>query len=297
MIDLINSLRGTGVAIITPFKSDFSVDYDVIEKLVDFVIKGGVNYIVVQGTTGEYATLSENEKVKCRKAFINANKGRVPLVIGIGSNYTDYLVDYVSKSDLMEFSAILSVVPYYNKPSQEGIFLHFSKLANSSKVPIILYNVPGRTSCNMEPDTAIKLAKKHKNIIGIKEAKGDLDQMNNLIQNKPINFLVLSGDDDTAAESILSGADGVISVAAGSIPKLFTKTINYALKKEKKNTNRLLGLIKPYLKLLFDEGNPSGTKAALSILNLCENKLRLPLIPISDSLYSKIEKFISENPE
>ena len=297
MINLINSLRGTGVAIITPFKSDLSIDYGSIEKLVDFVIKGGVNYIVVQGTTGEYATLSEKEKVKCRKVFISANKGRVPLVIGIGSNYTDYLLDYVKKSDLTGFSAILSVVPYYNKPSQEGIFQHFSKLANSSKFPIILYNVPGRTSCNMEPETVIKLAKNYKNIIGIKEAKGDLDQINNLIQNKPTDFLVISGDDDTAVESILNGADGVISVAAGSIPKLFTKTINHALKKEKKNTDLLLDLIKPYLKLLFDEGNPSGTKAALSILNLCENKLRLPLIPVSENLYFKIEKFISKNPE
>ena len=297
MIDLIKSLKGTGVAIITPFKSDLSVDYDVIEKLVDFVINGGVNYIVVQGTTGESATLSENEKVKCRKVFIMANNGRVPLVIGIGSNYTDSLVEYVKKSDLLGFSAVLSVVTYYNKPSQEGLFQHFSKLANSSIVPIILYNVPGRTSCNMEPDTVVKLAKKYTNIIGINEATGDLDQMNNLIKNKPPNFLIISGDDDTAAQSILNGADGVISVAAGSIPKLFIKTINYALKKEERNTNILLDLIKPYLKLLFDEGNPSGTKAALSILNLCENKLRLPLIPISDSLYSKIEKFISENPE
>lgn len=297
MIDIIKSLKGTGVAIITPFKSDLSVDYDVIEKLVDFVIEGGVNYIVVQGTTGESVTLSENEKVKCRKVFISANKGRVPLVVGIGSNYTDSLVDYIKKSNLMGFSAILSVVPYYNKPSQEGIFQHFSKLADSSKVPIILYNVPGRTSCNMEPYTTIKLAKQHKNIIGIKEAKGDLDQIKNLIKNKPENFLIISGDDDTAAESILNGADGVISVAAGSIPKLFTKTINYALNKEKRNTNILSDLIKPYLKLLFDEGNPSGTKAALSILNLCENKLRLPLIPVSDNIYSKIEKFISENPE
>ena len=297
MINLINRLKGTGVALITPFKSDLSVDYDVIGKLVDFVINGGVNYIVVQGTTGEYATLSENEKVKCREAFVEANEGRVPLVIGIGSNYTDYLVDYINKSDLTGFSALLSVSPYYNKPTQEGLFQHFSKLALSSKLPIILYNVPSRTGCNMDPKTTIRLAKKFKNIIGIKEAKGDIKQMNCLIQNKPPNFLVLSGDDDTAATSILNGADGVISVAAGSIPKLFSKTINYALNKDKKNTKILIDLIKPYLKLLFDEGNPSGTKAALSILKICQNKLRLPLIPVSESLYTKIEKFISQNPE
>ena len=292
MIDLINELKGTGVAIVTPFKSDFSVDYNSINKLVEYVINGGVNYIVVHGTTGESSTLSEDEKIKSRKAFVAANKGRVPLIIGIGSNHTKSLVDYIKNSDLKGFSAILSVTPYYSKPTQEGLFQHFSMVAKSSTIPLILYNVPSRTSCNLKPETAIKLANDNENIIGIKEAIGDIEQMNFLINNKPNNFLVISGDDDTASNSVLNGADGVISVAAGCIPESFSSVINFALKRDKVNTQKISDSIKPFLKLLFLEGNPSGIKAALSLKNLCENKLRLPLIPVTDKLMKEIEKFI-----
>ena len=295
MNNLIQSLRGTGIAIITPFKSDFSIDYVSIKKLVEFVINGGINYIVVQGTTGESSTLSENEKIESRKAFVEANAGRVPLIIGIGSNYTKSLVRYIENSNLDGFSAVLSVTPYYNKPTQEGLFKHYSLIAKSSKIPIILYNVPGRTSCNLEPKTTIKLANFNKNIIGIKEAKGDMNQMNYLIKNKPKNFLIISGDDDTAPVSVLNGADGVISVAAGVIPGLFSNVINSALSGDKVKTDKILDSIKPFLKLLFDEGNPSGIKAALSSKNLCKNKLRLPLMPVSNKLDNKIKKFISEN--
>ena len=292
MIDLINELKGTGVAIVTPFKSDFSVDYNSINKLVEYVINGGVNYIVVHGTTGESSTLTEDEKIKSRKAFVAANKGRVPLIIGIGSNHTKSLVEYIKNSDFKGFSAILSVTPYYNKPTQEGLFQHFSMVAKSSTIPLILYNVPSRTSCNLKPETAIKLANENENIIGIKEAIGDMEQMNFLINNKPNNFLVISGDDDTASNSVLNGADGVISVAAGCIPKSFSSVINLALKRDKVNTQKISDSIKPFLKLLFLEGNPSGIKAALSLKNLCENKLRLPLIPVTDKLMKEIEKFI-----
>ena len=292
MIDLINELKGTGVAIVTPFKSDFSVDYNSINKLVEYVINGGVNYIVVHGTTGESSTLTEDEKIKSRKAFVAANKGRVPLIIGIGSNHTKSLVEYIKNSDFKGFSAILSVTPYYNKPTQEGLFQHFSMVAKSSTIPLILYNVPSRTSCNLKPETAIKLANDNENIIGIKEAIGDMEQMNFLINNKPNNFLVISGDDDTASNSVLNGADGVISVAAGCIPKSFSSVINLALKRDKVNTQKISDSIKPFLKLLFLEGNPSGIKAALSLKNLCENKLRLPLIPVTDKLMKEIEKFI-----
>jgi 4-hydroxy-tetrahydrodipicolinate synthase len=295
MINLIENLKGTGVAIITPFKVDFSIDFNSIIKLVDYVINGGVNYIVVQGTTGESSTLTEKEKIECRKAFITANRGRVPLIIGIGSNDTASLVEYIINSNLEGFSAILSVTPYYNKPSQEGLFKHFCSVANSSKIPIILYNVPGRTSCNLDPETTIRLANSNKNIIGIKEAARDMAQMKRLIKNKPDHFLIISGDDETAPISILNGADGVISVAAGCIPKLFTKLINFALKGKSNETYYNLESIEPFLKLLFDEGNPAGIKAALSVINLSENYLRLPLVPVSNQLFIKIEKFISEN--
>ena len=295
MNNLIQDLRGTGVAIITPFNNNFSIDYDSIERLVNYVIEGGVNYIVVHGTTGESSTLTEKEKIESRKAFVESNNKRVPLMIGIGSNCTDSLVRYIKKSDLEGFSAILSVTPYYNKPSQEGLFQHYSMIAKSSKIPLILYNVPGRTSCNMEPETVIKLAKSHKNIIGIKEAKEDMDQMFELIKNKPKGFLIISGDDETAPISILNGADGVISVAAGSFPELFSRLIDNALKRDKVKTHDLLNYIKPFLKLLFKEGNPSGIKAALSAKKICKNVLRLPLVPVSANLLIKIEKFISKN--
>ena len=294
MTELFHKLRGTGVAIITPFKNNLSIDYNSIKKLVDFVIDGGVKYIVVQGTTGESSTLTEKEKISSRKAFIDSNNARVPLIIGIGSNYTQSLISYIENSDLEGFSAILSVSPYYNKPSQEGLFQHYSSIAQISKLPIILYNVPGRTSSNLEPKTVIRLANSHKNIIGIKEAKGDLIQVKDLIKNRPKDFLIISGDDETAPISILNGADGVISVAAGCIPESFSSVIDYALKGDVHKTQNSLDLIKPFLKLLFDEGNPSGLKAALFSLNLCENKLRLPLTPVSNELLFEIERFISK---
>ena len=292
MTELLKKLKGTGVAIVTPFKTDFSIDFSSIKKLVDFVIDGGVNYIVVQGTTGESSTLNEREKIDSRQVFIDSNNGRVPLIIGIGSNDTQSLVSYIKNSDLDGFSAILSVTPYYNKPSQEGLFQHYSAIAETSKLPIILYNVPGRTSCNMEPQTVIRLANYHKNIIGIKEAKRDMFQMKDLIKNKPKEFLIISGDDESAPISILNGADGVISVAAGCIPKLFCSMIDDALNGDVTKTQDSLDEIKPFLKLLFNEGNPPGLKAALSSLNLCENKLRLPLTSVSNELFCKIEKFI-----
>ena len=292
MTELLKKLKGTGVAIVTPFKTDFSIDFSSIKKLVDFVIDGGVNYIVVQGTTGESSTLNEREKIDSRQVFIDSNNGRVPLIIGIGSNDTQSLVSYIKNSDLDGFSAILSVTPYYNKPSQEGLFQHYSAIAETSKLPIILYNVPGRTSCNMEPQTVIRLANYHKNIIGIKEAKGDMFQMKDLIKNKPKEFLIISGDDESAPISVLNGADGVISVAAGCIPKLFCSMIDDALNGDVTKTQDSLDEIKPFLKLLFNEGNPPGLKAALSSLNLCENKLRLPLTSVSNELFCKIEKFI-----
>ena len=240
MNEVLEKFRGTGVAIVTPFNDDFSIDYNAIKKLVEYVIDGGVDYIVVQGTTGESSTLTQDEKIKSRRAFIDANKERVPLVVCIGSNYTGSLINYIKSSDLKGFSAVLSVTPYYNKPTQEGLFKHYSLLAQSSSLPLILYNVPSRTSCNLEPETVIRLAQNNKNIIGIKEAKGDMQQMDFLIKNRPSNFLIISGDDETAPSSIINGADGVISVAAGCIPKLYNKIVDSALNHNEFETQELL---------------------------------------------------------
>ena len=292
MNSILIKFTGTGVAIATPFKTDLSVDFDSIKKMVDFLIKNGINYIVVHGTTGESSTLSEKEKIISRNAFIEANNNRVPLVIGIGSNDTQSLSEYIIKSDLKGFSAILSVTPFYNRPTQNGLYEHFSAISKSSPLPIILYNVPTRTGCNMEPSTSIKLAKNHRNIIGIKEASGDMNQIMKLISNKPDDFLIISGDDDTAYQSVLKGADGVISVAAGCIPKHFSNIINFALENDEDNSKKQYDNIHELLVLLFKEGNPTGLKAALSIKKLCQNQLRLPLVSASNELYSEIKNFL-----
>jgi 4-hydroxy-tetrahydrodipicolinate synthase len=295
MNSLLQKLRGTGVAVVTPFKKDFSVDFDSIKNLVDFLIENGVNYIVVQGTTGEASTLNEQEKVLSRTAYVKANNNRVPLVIGIGSNDTRSVTEYIVNADLEGFCAILSVAPFYNRPTQNGLYRHFSAISSVSSLPIILYNVPLRTGCNLEPITSIKLAKNHKNIIGIKDASGDLNQMSNLISNRPKDFLIVSGDDESAYQSILKGADGVISVAAGCIPKQFSNIINIALKNDADSSRKHFEDIQRLLILLFKEGNPTGLKAALSINKLCENILRLPLIPASNKLYVEIENYFLNN--
>ena len=295
MNSLFQKLKGTGVAVVTPFKKDSSVDFDSIKNLVDFLIKNGVDYIVVQGTTGEASTLNEHEKILSRTAYVKANNNRVPLIIGIGSNDTRSVTEYIINADLEGFCAILSVAPFYNRPTQNGLYQHFSAISSVSSLPIILYNVPLRTGCNLEPSTSIKLAKNHKNIIGIKEASGDLNQMSNLISNRPKDFLIISGDDESAYQSVLKGADGVISVAAGCIPKQFSNIINMALKNDVDSSRKHFDQIHRLLILLFKEGNPTGLKAALSINKLCENILRLPLIPASNKLYLDIENYFSNN--
>jgi len=284
-----------GVAVVTPFKKDSSVDFDSIKNLVDFLIKNGVDYIVVQGTTGEASTLNEHEKILSRTAYVKANNNRVPLIIGIGSNDTRSVTEYIINADLEGFCAILSVAPFYNRPTQNGLYQHFSAISSVSSLPIILYNVPLRTGCNLEPSTSIKLAKNHKNIIGIKEASLDLNQMGNLISNRPKDFLIISGDDESAYQSVLKGADGVISVAAGCVPKQFSNIINMALKNDVDSSREHFDQIHRLLILLFKEGNPTGLKAALSINKLCENILRLPLIPASNKLYLDIENYFSNN--
>ena len=293
-MSLIKKLKGTGVAVVTPFKNDLSIDFDAINNIVDFLINNGIKYIVVQGTTGESSTMSDDEKMISRQAFVKANNNRIPLVLGFGSNDTNYLLKNLKKTDFTGYSAILSVTPYYNKPTMNGLFNHFSLLAKSSILPIILYNVPSRTGCNMLPYITIKLANEFKNIIGIKEASGDLDQVKELITNSPDDFLVISGDDDTAYQSVLMGGDGVISVVAGCIPNEFSEIIRMSFEKNVSECVSKFKIIKPLLDFLFEEGSPSGVKAALSFLNLCQNNLRLPLIPVSNQLKTNIQNSISK---
>lgn len=287
------TLKGTGVAVVTPFNEDYSIDIDSINKIVDFLINNGVDYIVVQGTTGEASTLSEEEKKISRLAFVSANKRRVPLILGLGSNDTLSIIKDLVNINFFGFSAILSVTPFYNKPSQQGLYKHYSEISKASPLPIILYNVPSRTGINMLPDTTINLAVNHSNIIGIKEACGDLNQINQLITERPKDFMIISGDDDTAVETVLMGGDGVISVAAGCIPKYFSEIIQLALDKNKNLSLKKFNSIKHLIKLLFEEGNPSGIKSALSSMNLCKNILRLPLTVVSNDLGLNIKNSIS----
>jgi 4-hydroxy-tetrahydrodipicolinate synthase len=292
-MSLLKKLKGTGVAVVTPFKKDLSIDFVAIKNLVDFLVENDINYIVVQGTTGESSTMSNDEKIISRKAFVEANNNRVPLVLGLGSNDTMSLLNEIKDSDFLGYSAILSVTPYYNRPTIEGLYKHYSLIAQSSTIPIILYNVPSRTGCNILPETTIRLANEFKNIIGIKEASGDLNQVKQLIINKPDDFLVISGDDNTAYQSVLMGGDGVISVIAGCIPKEFSEIINLSMEKKEFESQSKFKIVKPLLDYLFLEGNPSGIKSALHKLNLCENILRLPLVPVSDELKIKINNSIS----
>jgi 4-hydroxy-tetrahydrodipicolinate synthase len=292
-MSLLKKLKGTGVAVVTPFKKDLSIDFVAIKNLVDFLVENDINYIVVQGTTGESSTMSNDEKIISRKAFVEANDNRVPLVLGLGSNDTMSLLNEIKESDFLGYSAILSVTPYYNRPTMEGLYKHYSLIAQSSTIPIILYNVPSRTGCNILPETTIRLANEFKNIIGIKEASGDLNQVKQLIINKPDDFLVISGDDNTAYQSVLMGGDGVISVIAGCIPKEFSEIINLSMEKKEFESQSKFKIVKPLLDYLFLEGNPSGIKSALHKLNLCENILRLPLVPVSDELKIKINNSIS----
>ena len=292
-MSLLKKLKGTGVAVVTPFKKDLSIDFVAIKNLVDFLVENDINYIVVQGTTGESSTMSNDEKIISRKAFVEANNNRVPLVLGLGSNDTMSLLNEIKESDFLGYSAILSVTPYYNRPTMEGLYKHYSLISQSSTIPIILYNVPSRTGCNILPETTIRLANEFKNIIGIKEASGDLNQVKQLIINKPDDFLVISGDDNTAYQSVLMGGDGVISVIAGCIPKEFSEIINLSMEKKEFESQSKFKIVKPLLDYLFLEGNPSGIKSALHKLNLCENILRLPLVPVSDELKIKINNSIS----
>jgi 4-hydroxy-tetrahydrodipicolinate synthase len=288
-----NKLTGTGVALITPFTINNTIDFDAIERLVDHQIKNGINYLVVLGTTGETSTLSKDEIEQVKEKIIEANSGRLPLVLGVGANNTQAIVSELQNSDLKDFTAILSVSPYYNKPSQEGIYEHFKAVSNASPIPVILYNVPSRTGSNMLPKTVIKLANDFDNIIGIKEASGDFEQILDLLKNKPDNFMVISGEDKLALPLVLAGGSGVISVIGQGLASNFSKMIDLGLQGDPKKAFDLFYKISAGIDLIFEEGNPSGIKALLHKIDICELDVRLPLVQASDDLQQKINTFVT----
>lgn len=289
-----NKFFGTGVALVTPFKKDLSVDVEALEKLVNFQIDNGVNYLVVLGTTAESATLSKSEKELVKTTIIKANNKKLPLVIGIGGNDTAAVIEEIKNTDLTPFDAILSVSPYYNKPSQEGLYQHFKAIAESTDKKIILYNVPGRTAKNMEPSTVLRLAHEFKNIIGIKEAAGDLVQAMKIIQHKPTNFLVISGDDMITLPMVLAGGAGVISVIAQGLPKEFSKMMQLGLNNKAAEAYEIQYQIMDSIDYIFEEGNPAGIKAMLEIIKICNDTVRLPLVVATPTLKEKIKNFINQ---
>ncbi|TRZ41072.1 4-hydroxy-tetrahydrodipicolinate synthase [Robertkochia solimangrovi] len=284
---------GTGVALITPFKADLSVDTEALTRIVNYVIEGGVEYLVVLGTTAESATLSKQEKELVKQTISEANKGRLPMVLGVGSNDTMSVVEELRNTDLSEYSAILSVSPYYNKPTQEGIFRHFSMIAENSPIPVILYNVPGRTASNVLPKTAIKLAETYSNIIGIKEAAGDIVQAMRLLKSKPKHFQVISGDDMITLPMVLAGGAGVISVIGQGFPKEFSGMVREGLRGNIDVANTLHYQLMDIVDYIFEEGNPAGIKAVFEQLGLCSSGVRLPLVAASETLKEKIANYIS----
>ncbi|RZJ35354.1 MAG: 4-hydroxy-tetrahydrodipicolinate synthase [Flavobacterium sp.] len=285
------SLTGTGVALITPFKKDFSVDTQALERIVNYQIDNGIEYLVVLGTTAESATLTEDEKALVKSTIVKANNGRLPLVLGIGGNDTAKVISEIQNSDLSPYTAILSVSPYYNKPTQEGIYQHFAAIAKASPLPIILYNVPGRTASNMLPSTVIRLARDFKNIIGIKEAAGDIVQAMKLLQTRPQGFMVISGDDMITLPMVLAGGSGVISVIGEGFPKQFSEMVRLGLKREADKAYEIHYKIADCIDMIFEQGNPAGIKEVFSCLGLCENTVRLPLVNVNQDLAQRIEKF------
>jgi 4-hydroxy-tetrahydrodipicolinate synthase len=286
------SLIGTGVALVTPFKKDFSVDTEALTKITNHVIEGGVEYLVILGTTAESATLNAEEKEVVIETIVAANKGRVPMVLGVGGNNTSKVVEELTTRDLSQFAAVLSVSPYYNKPTQEGIYQHFKAVSEASPIPIIVYNVPGRTSSNMLPATVIRLANDFKNIIGIKEAAGDIVQAMKLIQTKPEGFLVISGDDMITLPMVLAGGAGVISVIGEGFPKEFSEMVRLGLNKKVDEAYKLHYKLADSIDMIFEQGNPAGIKEVFKHLGLSENTVRLPLVNVDENLSVRLTNFI-----
>jgi 4-hydroxy-tetrahydrodipicolinate synthase len=286
--------KGTGVAIVTPFKNDFSIDFAAFGRVVNHVIKGGVNYIVALGTTGESVTLTKDEKKAIICYILEAIDNRVPLVVGIGGNNTQEIINQVRNLDLSGVDAILSVAPYYNKPNQRGIFQHFKAIATWSPIPVIIYNVPGRTGSNISAETCLQLARECENIVGVKEASGNFEQIMKILKDKPENFSVISGDDLNTLPIIAEGGSGVISVVANAFPVQWSEMVNQCLKSNFKAAREIQFRLMEIIELLFIDGSPAGVKAMLNVMNLCQNNLRLPLVPVSRTIFSRIQKAIDE---
>ena len=294
-MNLRTQLRGTGVAVITPFTAEDAIDYDALGKLLDYLIENGVNYIVTMGTTGETPVLSKEEKKAIIEYTYNHINGKVPVVVGIGGNNTREVIADLEYFDLSRAAAVLSASPYYNKPSQEGLFQHYRAVAQASPKPVILYNVPGRTGRNMSAQTTLRLATEVDNIAGMKEASGDMIQCMEILKNSPENFLVVSGDDALALPQLACGMDGVISVAANALPKEFCSMVNHALAFEMKEAKALNEKLMPAYDLMFAENNPAGVKAFLAEMGMIKNTVRLPVVPLSGELHQKVKTYLNIN--
>ena len=284
------NFTGTGVALITPFKADLSIDFDALKKLVEHNIANGTEYLVISGTTGESVTVSIDEKNELVKFIAKVNNGRLPLVLGIGGNNTKAIINEITTSDLSAIDAILSVSPYYSKPTQEGIYEHFKAISKASPKPIIMYNVPGRTASNMLPQTIVRLANDFDNIIAVKEAAGKMSQYLELLRIKPKDFHVISGDDDLALSVTLAGGSGVISVIGQAISKDFTDMIRLGLAKQPEKAYAIQYSLMPIINLIFSENNPSGIKAVLKALKISESYVRLPLVEATEALKKNIKE-------
>jgi len=287
-------LRGTGVALVTPFAKDGSVDFTALGKVIDHVIKGGVDYLITLGTTGETATLSKEEKIAIIEFTFNFTDGRVPIIIGVGGNNTSEVVSDLQTFPLAKALAVLSVSPFYNKPSQEGIYQHYKAVAEASPKPVILYNVPGRTGRNMSAATSIRLAKDCSNVVGLKEASGDMAQCMDILRDAPPNFVVISGDDLLALPQIASGMQGVISVAANAYPTAFSNMVRACLSGDFVKAKVINDPLIEVYDMMFTENNPAGVKAFMHQMGLLENEVRLPLVPLSEPVYSRVKTYLSK---
>ena len=288
------NLRGMGVALITPFKEDGSVDYEALDRLVDYQLQNGTDYFVVLGTTAETPTLTEEEKKKIIELVVTKVRGRIPIVLGVGGNCTRAVVDNLKNGNFEGIDAILSVVPYYNKPSQEGIYQHYKAIAEATELPVILYNVPGRTGVNMTAETTLRIAREFMNVIAVKEASGNITQMDDIIKNKPENFSVISGDDGITFPLITLGAVGVISVIGNAFPREFSRMVRLALAGDYDSARTIHHRFTELFSLLFVDGNPAGVKSMLNMMGFIENRLRLPLVPTRIVTYEKIRDVLRE---
>lgn len=285
-----NPFLGTGIAIVTPFNNDGSVDHESLKKIVNYNIENGTNYIVISGTTGESVTITKQEKQEIIQTIKEVNAGQLPLVLGIGGNNTTAVIEEIKSTDLSDFAGILSVSPYYSKPTQEGMYQHFKAVAEACPIPVILYNVPGRTAKNMEPSTTLRLARDFENVVAVKEAGNNVQQYSELLRDKPEDFSVISGDDDLALGIVLAGGAGVISVIGQGLPKPFCEMIQLGLEGKAKEAYKIHFKLMKMIDLIFAENNPAGIKAVLKALNLCSDKVRLPLVEATEELQAQIKE-------